>query len=364
MIKVLNSYIFKQTFILQLIFTVALLAFAMLIFSFRFFKYINLYGATVKIFGELILYKMPEMTPMLFPLTISISIIIIYNKLYVDSEINAIRSSGISNFQLIKPFFLVGFLMSLFSAFIAYYYTPVTLQKFDQVRSALKKNIDHKLLSEGVFYNLQDDLTAYIHERDENGIPSGIYIEDQTDSTKSQTITAQKALIKPNEKGFQLLLKNGFRVEYSFETNEKTILQFDKMSIDLDLIDSLDVSEKPIMFIPQLLGWDKNVVLTGKKKIKSWIEGHTTILAPFLIFSTTFIVLIIMLAGEYSRLGLWKKNLLAVISVITFYGMFFIFKNMSYNFEITIYLMYLMTIAPILYFFFFLIDSNLKGHVK
>ncbi len=74
-----------------------------------------------------VLLKTPHMTVLLTPVGIIISIIIVFGLMNKNKELLALKSSGISVFYLIKPFLVMGVVMSIFLFYIAEEIVPITM---------------------------------------------------------------------------------------------------------------------------------------------------------------------------------------------------------------------------------------------
>ncbi|SNZ02133.1 lipopolysaccharide export system permease protein [Persephonella hydrogeniphila] len=119
-----------------------------------------------------------------------------------NREIYAIYSSGVSKKQLLYPVFFVSILFFILSIFISFIVVPYANRERAQfITLNVKKHILDSIVEKN-FMKLSDDITIYVHEKDENRMRY-IFIHNRK---KRVTITAEEANFSDN----RLILKNGY----------------------------------------------------------------------------------------------------------------------------------------------------------
>ncbi|RMD80735.1 MAG: YjgP/YjgQ family permease [Lentisphaerae bacterium] len=74
---------------------------------------------------QFFLYMMPKLAIYIIPVTLQISVVLLFNRLSANREIVALRSAGVSLFHIITPILLITMLISALLAYIHFQITPV-----------------------------------------------------------------------------------------------------------------------------------------------------------------------------------------------------------------------------------------------
>ena len=131
------------------VFSLAFLASLSLYLVVDFFERINMLisnEAGLRVSLLFFLYKIPIIITQITPVALLLAIIISLGSLHRRNEINAIRSSGIRNIYLFKPFLAVGITISLLLLFFSETIVPLSNFKMDYI-----KNIEIKKQKPGSF---------------------------------------------------------------------------------------------------------------------------------------------------------------------------------------------------------------------
>ena len=248
---------------------------------------------------------------MILPPALFCSILFVYNKLKVDSELVVLQAAGLSKGRLSVPALYVATGVMLFAYFISLYLQPVSYTRFRDTQSFLRNNYVSLLLQEGVFSNPVNGLTVFVRERDKNGILHGILVHDNRSPDATITMMSDEAKLVETPEGPRFLLVNGNRQEIN--NGKVSFLTFQNYTMDISLYSKsmngaryTDVQE---MFLPDLFQYDSS--LTPAENQKRYAEGQQRILWPAYAFTLTMVALATILSGEFNRRGHWKRIALA-----------------------------------------------------
>ena len=235
--SLINRYIFKE-FVPPFVVNVLLFTFIFLMAELiQITNWIVNYSINLSTILRMILYQTPYFLIFVIPLSIMITVLLTFLKLSSENEILAIKSGGISMYDLLAPvgaICLIGFVLTLF----------MTLYGQAWGRSALRE-LTVQVVSESIDIGLKertfDDsfngVTLYVNEIDlRNKSLVDVFIEDNRQPEKVNTVIAPRGIIfnDPNNASANLRLFNG--TIHQTNLNEKTAhaIQFDTYEISLD----------------------------------------------------------------------------------------------------------------------------------
>lgn len=151
----------------------------------------------------------PNVISFTCPMAILIGVIIGISKLRGDSELTAIRASGISNFQITLPVLLIGILLSLFAFSVNLKGVPFAAKI---VRQVAMQTAIHKLespIEPGVFNTEVQGFTIYVKDGDiENGTWKNIFIYSEDPVlNQARLITSENGRIDSQNENSELVLE-------------------------------------------------------------------------------------------------------------------------------------------------------------
>lgn len=156
-------YLFKD--IIKSIFAVSFIL-LLIVSSGRLAKYLGQASSgdlAPELVFSIIAFRLPDFLPLILPLGTFVGVMLVFGRLYIESEMAALFASGVSKAKLLLYTIVPAFLMSIAVAFLTLWAAPKSLS---QVESLLAQSRDsHSLLlfREGKFINDKDGLfTAYI----------------------------------------------------------------------------------------------------------------------------------------------------------------------------------------------------------
>jgi len=115
-------------------------------------------GLDTDIIAELLLYASAGLVPLALPLAVLLSSIMTFGNLGENLELTAIKSSGISLQQFMRPLIVLIAALSIAAFFYANFVIPYTNLKMGSLLYDIKKQREELQIREGVFYN---DIEGY-----------------------------------------------------------------------------------------------------------------------------------------------------------------------------------------------------------
>ncbi|MEX2606008.1 MAG: LptF/LptG family permease [Kiritimatiellia bacterium] len=155
--------------------------------------------------------KIPYILTFSIPISTVVASLLLFGRLSVDGEFTAMRSGGLSTWQIISPVVLSGTLLSLLTLFIQYEIAPES--RFAERRALVNvEELDPvDLLDEGRFVQFPT-LDIYVTEKNGHELKEVEVIELSDPVTRQavQTIRAQEGTVTlyPDEKLMRVKLNN------------------------------------------------------------------------------------------------------------------------------------------------------------
>jgi lipopolysaccharide export system permease protein len=123
--KILHRYVFREILVP---FTLGLGVFTFVLLLARLLKLIELVvnrGIPASTVGRVFLYLLPAFLEVTVPMAMLLAILVAFGRLSADSEITALRSSGVSLYQLVPPVATFVVIVTILTAALAWYGRPL-----------------------------------------------------------------------------------------------------------------------------------------------------------------------------------------------------------------------------------------------
>lgn len=318
----------------MVIIIICLTGVAILVKSLKYLEYIVEQGVEIGTFLYLMALFIPTLLWVIIPVALFISVIVVYNRLTIDSEFMILKSAGLNNFSLAKPALYFAIIVTLFSYLISFYLLPASFREFKDMQSFIRDNYASILLQEGVFSTPTKGLTVYIRNKDTRGNLHGIIVHDARNKENVITYMAESGKLRQTPSGPRAYLENGNQQEIDVKTGTIRLLYFDRYSLDLKIFNA-DINnnrwrEPQERYITELF----NPVDTEKQYLKDklFAEGHYRIVWPLVNIILCLIALIPFMIGEYNRRGKIKIIFASIFFALIVFGSIILFNfNISKN---------------------------------
>ena len=232
--KIINKYIFRE---LITPFCLSLFILLFVLITQFFIKHIDRFlgkGLSISIVLKYLLFNSAWIFSLAVPMAVLIATMMAFGRLSSDNEISALKSSGISYFNLLKPAILFGTLLMLFMV-------PFNLWILPEM------NYNHKILTQKVSRQ-RPDIQIQEHQKNDlfgkviyvgkenKGTFNNITIFDNNNINNNITIFAKSGDFKSLDDGILFNLKNGSLHNFNQKTDEyqKTYFENYQISIPFD----------------------------------------------------------------------------------------------------------------------------------
>lgn len=181
---------------------------------------------------ETILYFMPSLFMMTIPIAGLLGVLIGFSRLSADSELIAMKASGASNFDLLKPVIAFGIFAMLVSFSMSAYFVQKGSSLALNNLNKIVQNISIKDIRPNEMYDELPGLLLFVKKKNDEFNFNGIIAINKKDK---MIITASRARISPTDTKTMEMEFNDGRLTLTNAKSEITNITFDNMSINLPL---------------------------------------------------------------------------------------------------------------------------------
>lgn len=328
--KIFFWYIFKE---LLSSFALGLLIFTFVLLMNRILRLMDMVinkGIGIGEVSTLLLFLLPSLLVLTIPMSILLAVLIVLGKLSADSEIIAMKASGISLYQMLPPFALLCILGFLVTNLLTLYLLPKGNYAFKDYITELATKHSGASLEEGVFNDAFEGMVIYINKfnREENRI-NGILVSDRRDPEFQNVIVAKDGIIlaEPENAGVIFRLFNGslHRLDHRSKSYHYALFDTYEMNVKLEGSGEERKLKYRELSIKDLFKLSSEREKTKKSSTRINAEIHQRFAFPFacLVFGLLGVPL-----GVYWRRG--GRSYGFVLSIVIVF-LYYLFLNIGEN---------------------------------
>lgn len=187
-------------------------------------------------FVRLFSYLFPNIFLYSIPMAAMMGVTIGFARLSSDSEILALKASGISMYQILPPVVIVAGLIALLTSFVSIKLIPVSAVAMRQLSYQLLKEKISKGIKEHVFTEALGDVVVYVDKIEKNtGEWSDVWVSDMRGVDNPIVTMASTGQMKSSlqDMTVSIVLRNGSL--HKPGNDNAQIVQFDKYQINIPL---------------------------------------------------------------------------------------------------------------------------------
>ena len=277
-------------------------------------------GQSAAVFLEFTILTLPNVIRIVLPIAAFAGTVYVTNRLTSESELVVVQATGFSPWRLARPVAMFGIVVALLASILGHVLVPASLARLSERSAEVAQNMTARLLTEGQFLHPADDVTFYIREISSRGELRNIFLTDARDPVRTTTYTAREALLIRGETAPTLLMFDGMAQTLDRETRLLSVARFDDFVFDLTgLVDTSirgRVRPAELATTTLLAASERTQALTGVSRSVLVAEAHerfgnalNSFVAPLIGFAT-------LLIGGFSRFGVWRQIIGAIVLLI------------------------------------------------
>ncbi len=277
-------------------------------------------GQSMWVFLQFTALTLPNVILLVLPIAAFVASVYVSNRLISDSEMVVMQSAGQSAWHLLRPAAIFGLGVALLMSLLSHFLVPQSRIELQRMGEQVSRNVEARFLTEGEYLHPSYGLTLYIREVTEQGELLDILLSDQRGSGSRTLHLSKKAFIVDNGGGPQLIMLDGVSQTLSKDDRVLSTIRFEDFSYDMsEMIPDRRNSPPGVreMSTGRLLAAsEEDRKMTGASRAEFLAEAHTRFAQPLLGLTLTMIGAATLMLGGFSRFGVGKQILAAVVLVI------------------------------------------------
>ncbi|WP_417261526.1 LptF/LptG family permease [Celeribacter sp.] len=277
-------------------------------------------GQSASTFVQLTLLSLPTILVNLLPIAAFAATVYVTNRLASESELVVVQAAGYSPYRLARSVLIFGAIVGVMIAVLAHMLVPLSQRELDLRRAEITRDVTARLLTEGSFVHPVKGVTFYVRNITAAGELEDVYISNTRTEGERQGFMARKALIVKDDTGPMLLLFDGMSQVFDLEDNRLSVTRFDSFAYSLAGLlntnpnqrrtmrstDSVDLLSAGPALLTELNASRLEVLAEVAQRTNKAVQGLVICLVGFGA----------LLIGGFSRFGLWRQILLAILLLV------------------------------------------------
>jgi lipopolysaccharide export system permease protein len=277
-------------------------------------------GQTAGVFFELTLLALPNVIRLVLPVSAFAATVYVVHRATTESELVVMQATGLSPWRLARPVLVFGLIVAAMLAALNHYLVPASRTALLDRRAEIAENIAARFLTAGAFLHPAPGITLYIRQITPEGEMRDLYLFDARSAAESVTYTAQSALLVRTETGQKLVMLDGLAQTLRRSDGRLVTTRFSDFSFDIAaLIEGGGRGGRTPAELSTLELLNPSEALLAETRATPAIflhEAHARIAHPFTATVAALIGMATLMLGAFSRLGVWRQVLGAVVLLI------------------------------------------------
>jgi lipopolysaccharide export system permease protein len=276
-------------------------------------------GQSARVFLEFSLLTLPNVIRLVLPLAAFAGTVYAVNRLWQDGELVAAQAAGMSAFRLARPVALFGLAVAAMLMLLMHLAVPAARAALAARSAEVEANVTAQLLTEGRFMHPTEGVSVFIGTVRPTGELVDVFLADDRSDSVRTTYSAPRAVIALGESGPKLVMFDGLSQILSRESGRLAITEFADFTYDLAGLAGVGLAAPTAeeMTTPALFRADPaDLNRTQSTPAAFLAEAHARIAQPLLGLAAPLIGVAVLLLGTYSRFGLWRQVLGAILVLI------------------------------------------------
>lgn len=175
--------------------------------------------------GQLLLYSLPNIIVLTLPMALLLGVLLGIGRLASDSELIALRASGVSVFKLVRPILLLSVLLAILNMVLMLWVLPAGNQAYSQKLIEIVTRTVGQKFEPRVFYSEFQGKTLWLFDVEPDGTWKGVFLADSVPSEKSSVFVARSGRIEVDDAGERVVLRLDQAVEHSYDFSRPSVYE-------------------------------------------------------------------------------------------------------------------------------------------
>ena len=277
-------------------------------------------GQSALVFLEFSVLTLPNAIRLVLPISAFAAVVYLVNRLMQESELVVMQATGFSAFRLARPVLYFGLCVMVMQLLLTNVLVPASQRMLADRSAEISENVTARFLKAGQFMHPAPGVTLFISDIAPTGELNDLFLADERAEEDRVIHTARKAFVVRGDPAPKLVMLDGATQTMGRADGRLSITRFADFTLDLDGLvkggrgDGVALNALPT----RLLLWPDEAVLATSRPSRAEMleEGHSRLASPMLAVAAALLGMSAMLLGGFSRFGLWRQMVLAVVLLI------------------------------------------------
>lgn len=234
-LSVADRYILRQALVAFAIVLGVLTLVVWMTTALRQLELVTAQQQTFSIFLILTSLSLPMLMVHIAPFALFIGTVFVLAKLSGDSELIVLSATGLSEKQVLKPFLLLAFVVTLLGWLFTLWLVPASLRELRLYINSVRADLIGTIVQPGKFTSVAQGVTFHVRDRASNGALLGVFVNDRRDEEMEMTYLSGKGLIIRTLEGTFLILENGQIIRRPKGKEFGSIIAFDRYAFNMSV---------------------------------------------------------------------------------------------------------------------------------
>ena len=320
----IDRYVLSQLIALFGIFSLILISVYWVNRAISIFDQLIADGQSAWVFLEVIALSLPNVIRLVLPIAAFAAAVYVTNRLSSESERVVMEAAGAGAFRLVRPFLVFGVIIAVLVGVLAHFLVPASRAELFERKAQISRDYTARLIVQGKFLHPSPGVTFYIGEITPAGELKNIFMHELLEDNSTSTYTARTALLVRDEDAPKLVMFDGRLQKLTPDNKRLSTVTFDDLTYDMARLlpkgGPSSTSMRELNTFRLLFPSEEILAATQRKPAQLWLEAHrrlSEMLAPIVYAG---IGMSVLLLGGFSRFGLTRQILGAVLALIAIWS--------------------------------------------
>lgn len=292
-------------------------------------------GQSAGVFFEFTALSLPSVIVLALPLAAFTASVYCTNRLSQDSELVVMQATGFSAFRMARPVLYFGLIVFMVLSVLTHVLAPIAYSRLEVRTVEISQNMTARLLTPGKFIEPADGFTVYIRDITPDGELRDLFLADTRDPEAQVTYTASKAFFVRDGGDAQIVMVEGMAQTLRASDLRLFVTSFEDFALNFSgVLGPSDTSKRNYRMAttPELLRASPSLVAeTGESRAFLIGVAHARIASTMLGCVAALIGFSALLVGGFSRFGVWRQIIFAILLIVIIKGLETSSVNMARN---------------------------------
>lgn len=312
----IDRYIIGQLLLLFGFFALVLVSVYWLNRAVRLFDRLIGDGQSALMFLEFTALALPDAIRRVLPVAAFVATLWTINKLSRDSELIAVQAAGVSALRLARPVAVFGVIATALVLALSTMIVPLSRAEIAERRARIDSDLAVRFLTPGQFMTPTRGVTVYLSRIEADGTLRDIFLRDSRSPGREAIYTAARARLVPADPAPRLVMMDGMIQTRERPGGRLGVTRFERAVYETSGLVSGGRARRPdadeLSTTTLLRAAPETMAASRQSRAALRAEGHGRLAGPLIALAGPLVALGALMAGRFSRFGLWRQICLAV----------------------------------------------------